>query len=151
MFGSDQRPKEIPSSEEDQLRKPEERREAIEAINAKIEEIAEEKGTVTKEQSLKELQESFGSDQRPKEISSSEEDHLGSDQRPKEISSSEEDQLGKPEKKREAIKTNQLTKASKENTSEKDQLTKTSKDVENMRLNEALSDAESYTAFDYCE
>ena len=104
MFGSDQRPKEIPSSSEDQLRKPEERREAIEAINAKIEEIAEEKGTVTKEQSLKELQESFGSDQRPKEISSSEEDHLGSDQRPKEISSSEEDQLGKPEKREKRLK-----------------------------------------------
>ena len=32
-----------------------------------------------------------------------------------------------------------------------DQLAKTSKDFKNMSLNEALSDAESYTAFDHCE
>ena len=32
-----------------------------------------------------------------------------------------------------------------------DQLVKTSKELENMSLNEALSEAESYTAFDFCE
>ena len=32
-----------------------------------------------------------------------------------------------------------------------DQLAKASKDFKNMSLNEILSDAESYTAFDYCE
>ena len=83
---------------------PKERRKAIEAINAKIKEILAEKGTATKEQSLKELQELFCSDQRLEEI-----------------------------------------------TSEKDQLAKTSKDLENLHLSEALSDAESYTAFDHCE
>ena len=31
-----------------------------------------------------------------------------------------------------------------------DQLVKTSKELENMNLNEALSDAEIYTAFDFC-
>ena len=40
----------------------------------------------------------------------------------------------------------------KETSSQKeDQLAKTSEDFSNMSLNEMLSDAESYTAFDYCK